>query len=57
MARPQVPVGEKSFKQSITIKPDVMPVLQRYCQKEDRSMSWIIDKALRQYLSEHGEEI
>lgn len=57
MARPQVPVGEKSFKQSITIKPDVMPVLQRYCQKEDRSMSWIIDKALRQYLSDHGEEI
>ena len=57
MGRPQVPQGAKSIKQSITIKPDVMPVLLAYCQKEDRSMSWIIDKALRQYLSEHGEEI
>lgn len=50
MARPQVPQGEKSIKQSITVKADVMPVLLEFCQKEERSMSWVIDKALRDYL-------
>lgn len=50
MTRPAKPAEQKAIKQSITIRPDVMPVLLDLCQKEDRSMAWIIDKALREYL-------
>lgn len=57
MARPPKQPGERAIKQSISIKPDVLPYLLNYCQIEERSMSWVIDKALRQWLREHGEDI
>lgn len=50
MARPRKDPSDRSIKQSISVRPDVLPVLMERCQKEDRTMSWIIDKALRQYL-------
>jgi predicted transcriptional regulator len=53
MTRPPNP--DKAIKQSISVKPDLLPILVQYCQKEERSMSWVINKALRQYL--HVEEI
>ena len=52
MARPRKDPSEKAIKQSISIKPDVFPHLLHYCQVEDRSMSWVIDKALREWLRE-----
>lgn len=51
MARPKKPISDKAIKQSISVKPDVLDVLLEFCQKEERSMSWVIDKALRQYLN------
>lgn len=57
MARPKKDPSEKSVKVSITIKPDLLPFLMHHCNKEDRSMAWVIDKALRVYLREKGEEI
>lgn len=57
MARPLKDPSQKAIKQSISIKPDLLPVLIRYCQKEERSMSWVIDKALREWFRERGEEI
>ncbi len=54
MARPKKDPSDKAIKQSISVKPDLLPILIKHCQKEDRSMSWVIDKALRQYL-EVGE--
>lgn len=57
MARPQMPEDKRAIKQSISIKPDVLPVLINYCQKEERTMSWVIDKALREWLRAKGEEI
>lgn len=57
MARPLKDPSDKAIKQSISVKPDLLPPLMRYCQKEDRSMSWVIDKALREWLPKHGEEI
>lgn len=54
MARPRKNPSDKAIKQSISIKPDLLPILMEHCQKEDRSMSWVIDKALRKYL-EVGE--
>lgn len=57
MARPRKDPSEKAIKQSISIKPDVLPHLLNYCQTEERSMSWVIDKTLREWLRNKGEEI
>lgn len=57
MARPRKDPSEKAIKQSISIKPDVLPHLLHYCQIDDRTMSWVIDKALREWLRDKGEEI
>jgi len=57
MARPLKDPSEKAVKQSISVKPDLLPHLLNYCQKEERSMSWVIDKALREWLRERGEDI
>lgn len=57
MARPPKDPNEKAIKQSISIKPDLLPHLMHYCQVEERTMSWVIDKALREWLREKGEEI
>ena len=57
MARPRKDPSEEAIKQSISIKPDVLPHLLHYCQIEDRTMSWVIDKALREWLRDKGEEI
>lgn len=54
MARPRKDPAEKAIKQSISVKPDLLPILMKYCQQEERSMSWVIDKALRQYLNVEG---
>ena len=53
MARPKKDPSDKAIKQSISIKPDLLPPLMHCYQVEERSMSWVIDKALR----ERGEEI
>ena len=50
MARPPKDPSEKAIKQSISIKPDLLPHLMHYCQVEERTMSWVIDKALREWL-------
>lgn len=57
MARPKKDPSDKAIKQSISIRPDLLPPLMHYCQVEERSMSWVIDKALREWLRERGEEI
>ena len=57
MARPPMNPSEKAIKQSISIKPDLLPHLMHYCQVEESTMSWVIDKALREWLRERGEEV
>ena len=42
--------AEKYVKQNITMEPEQLKRLMLYCQKEDRSMSWVIRKALEMYL-------
>lgn len=57
MARPRKDESQKSKKISITIKPDVLPRLEAFCKKEDLTASWVIDKALREWLPKNGEDI
>ena len=48
--RPKKEAAEKYVKQNITMEPEQLKRLILYCQKEDRSMSWVIRKALEMYL-------
>jgi hypothetical protein len=50
MARPKKEEGTKCVRQNISIEPELLSVLITHCQKEERSMSWVIKKALEDYL-------
>lgn len=50
MARPKKPEGEKYIRQDISMEPEQFRRLLEVCQREERSISWIIRKALEQYL-------
>ena len=51
MARPKKETSEKCKRQNISIEPGMLEKLQEHCQKEERSMSWVIKKALENYLA------
>ena len=55
MARPKKAPEELCERLNISIPPTLMKRLISFCQKEERSMSWVAKKALEQYLSERGE--
>lgn len=50
MARPKKAEGEKYIRQDISMDPEQFKKLLDHCQKEDRSISWVIRKALEAYL-------
>ena len=56
MARAKVPDEEHCQKVSISFQPDQLEQLLAYCQRNDRSMSWVIRKALTQWLEEHKDD-
>lgn len=51
MARQKKEAGEKCIRQNISIEPEQMERLLSYCQKEERSISWVIRQALNEYLN------
>lgn len=54
MARPKKKAEERYERVNVSITPDMMDRLLRYCQQEDRAMSWVMRKALAAYLDEKG---
>lgn len=50
MARPKKPDGEKYIRQDISMEPEQFKRLLEVCQEQERSMSWVIRKALDAYL-------
>lgn len=50
MARPRKEEGKKCIRQNISMEPEQLEQVLNYCQKEDRSISWVIRKALEEYL-------
>lgn len=50
MPRQKKNEGEKCIRQNISMEPEQLRQLLEYCQKEERSLSWVIRKALKQYL-------
>lgn len=50
MARPKKPEGEKYIRQDISMEPEQFKRLIEVCQREERSISWVVRKALELYL-------
>ena len=49
MARPKKADGEKCIRQDISMEPQQLRKLTDYCQRVDRSISWVVRQALEQY--------
>ncbi|WP_270496925.1 hypothetical protein [Eisenbergiella porci] len=50
MARPKKDNGEKCMRKDVSFEPEQYQKLIAYCQKEERSISWVIRKALEVFL-------
>lgn len=51
MGRPKKDQDEKFIRQNISMDPEQHQKLMEYCQREERSISWVIRKALDNYFS------
>lgn len=54
MAYPKKPDGEKCIKQNFSIQPELLKRIIAFCQKDERSMSYVVQKAVDQWLKERG---
>lgn len=50
MARPRKNEEEKYIRKDISMDPEQYRRLCDYCQKEERPLSWVVRKALEEYL-------
>ena len=50
MARPMKSKAGPAVKLSITVSPECAAKLDSYCKKNDRAVSWVIDKLLALYI-------
>lgn len=56
MARPKRPEEEHCQKMSISFTPEQMKELLEYCQRNERAISWVIRKALDDWLEKHKDD-
>ena len=56
MPRPQKPEEEHAVKMSISFTQDQMRELLNYCQQNERPISWVIRKALDEWLPKHKDD-
>lgn len=56
MPRNPVPDEQKAQKISISFDPEQLKELLEYCQKNERSMAWVIRKALAEWLPKHKDD-
>ena len=48
--RPKKEAGKKYVKQNITMDPEQLERLVVYCQKNERTIAWLIKKAVAAFL-------
>ena len=56
MPRQKTPEETHNQKISISFEPDQLKELLHYCQVNERSMSWVIRKALADWLPKHRDD-
>ena len=53
MARPKIDPTKKKVKQNVVLDPDLLDRVITYCQKEERSISWVAGKAIAEWMEKH----
>ena len=48
------PPAEKYERLNLTLPPDLNARLNKFCEDDERSRSWVVQKALDKWLSEKG---
>lgn len=56
MPRPKRPEDEHNQKMSISFTPEHLKEIIDYCQRNERSISWVIRKALDEWLPKHRND-
>lgn len=56
MPRSPIPDEQKAQKVSISFDPEQLKEVLEYCQKNERSMAWVIRKALAEWLPKHKDD-
>lgn len=56
MPRNPVPDEQRAQKVSISFEPEQLKEVLEYCQKNERSMAWVIRKALAEWLPKHKDD-
>lgn len=54
MAHPKKAEKDKYKKMSISFEPEQLNKLISYCEKEERTASWVIRKALAEWFENHN---
>lgn len=54
MTRPKKEESQKFFKRSVSFSPEQFERLMKFCQREERNISWCVRKALDQWLEDKG---
>lgn len=52
MARPKKPQSEKVIRQSVSMDPEQLRKMVAYCQTHDRTIAWVVKKAVAAFLAE-----
>ena len=56
MAYPKKSDEDKYVRINVTMPPELQDRLIRYCQEEERTMSWCVQKALDEWLEKKGSD-
>ena len=56
MPRAKRPESEHNQAVSISFEPEQLQALIGYCQRNERSMAWVIRKALAEWLEKHKDD-
>jgi Arc/MetJ-type ribon-helix-helix transcriptional regulator len=56
MPRPKTPEETHCQKMSVSFTPEQLEQVIDYCQRNERSISWVIRKALEKWLEEHKND-
>ena len=57
MAPPKKSDKDKHIKMSVSFEPNQYTQLMRYCQVNERSVSWVIRKALADWFEKHKDDV
>lgn len=56
MPRAKKPDDEKAIKCAVSFTPEQFRLIEKYCQVNERSISWVVRKALEDWLPIHADD-